>query len=351
MPLPRSWRDSALFSRHIVLTRETDCAVCAKGYAGGTGNTCHSCKDKNLRAFIPAGAIFLLVMLVLLFMGVVFLVGGLDALENVRRSVARGLSFSSKNPSSSHPVRETRRPERRPSAADSSGDSVGCTTACASASVSEAGMGSDQEEPTVSTRGTVSITGGASASDVGECGETACCRLGGRLKHWASRLPLDKLKILVVVWQILTVFPSITRVDFPLSYSWFLDLIDVVNLDLGQILSAACVLPALDFYERLLVTTLTPLGLMMLLVLTFQLAKRRAGSTNLDATRLVWSRHMTAGLLVTFLVSLKCQNSERLVTLCDTSILWSILFSSLHSMFTIPATAGKSKTFVLPCNG
>ncbi len=294
----------------VLSTRETDCAVCATGYAGGAGNTCHSCKDKKPRVFIPAGAAAGVVMLVLLFVGVVFLVGGLDALEDVRRSVTQGLSFPSKSPNSRHPVYETRRPERRPSAADSRGDPEGCTTACASLSASDAGMGSDQEEPTFSTGGTASITGGASLSGVGGRGEMACCGLGGKLKRWASRLPLDKLKILVVVWQILTVFPSIARVDFPLSYSRFLDLIGVVNLDIGQILSATCVLPTLDFYERLLVTTLTPLGLLMLLVLTFQLAKLRAGSTNLDARRLAWSRHMTAGLLATFLVSLKYKHSS-----------------------------------------
>jgi len=148
--------------------------------------------------------------------------------------------------------------------------------------------------------------------DVDERGETACCRLDERLKRWASRLPLDKLKILVVVWQILAVFPSITRVDFPLSYSRFLDLINVVNLDIGQILSAACVLPGLGFYDRLLVTTLTPMGLIILLALTFQVAKRRAGPTNLDAKQLALSRHITVGLLATFLVSLKYNLSEGL---------------------------------------
>ena len=303
---------------------ETDCAVCAKSYAGGAGNTCHSCRDKNLRVLIAAGVLFLLVTLVLLFVAVVFLIGGLDALQDVRASVARSLSFSSKSPSSKRPICDTRRPESRSSATDSPKDSEGCNTGRASAVASDIENDSDQDAPTTSVGGTANITGevstlavrgpavitaGEAISDPDGRGETACCGFSGRIKRWASRFPLDKLKILVVVWQILTVFPSITRVDFPLSYSRFLDLIDFVNLDIGQILSAACVLPALDFYERLLVTTLTPLGLAILLVLTYQLAKRRAGPNNLDARRLAWSRHMAAGLLATFLVSLRCDRS------------------------------------------
>lgn len=116
---------------------------------------------------------------------------------------------------------------------------------------------------------------------------------------------MDKLKILVVVWQILTVLPSITGVEFPPSYSRFLSWIDVVNLDVGHIFTASCILPAVSFYHRLLLTTLTPLVLAAVLVLTYWMAKRRAGigSSGVLAARAAWSRHMAAGLLLTFLVS------------------------------------------------
>lgn len=229
----------------------------------------------------------------LLFVAVVFLVGGLDALEVVRQSMTRSLSMSSKKSESPRrPVCETSEEESGPSAHASSG------------AISGGGEG-DDKSGTTKTVGTPArrvlrspVVSGLATSDADRNSESACCGLGERLKRYASRVPLDKLKILVVVWQILTVFPSITLVDFPLSYSRFLDLIDAVNLDIGQILAASCILPALDFYERLLLTTLTPLGLAMALVLTYQLAKRREGS----ARRMAWSRHMAAGLLATFLV-------------------------------------------------
>lgn len=135
--------------------------------------------------------------------------------------------------------------------------------------------------------------------------ETGCCGLGPTIKRWMSRLPLDKLKILVVVWQILTVFPSIAAVEYPPSYARFLAWIDVVNVDVGQFFSATCLLPAVNHFQRLLAVTLGPLILAGVLLCTYQLARRRAGigPASVVERRSAWSRHMAAGLLLTFLVS------------------------------------------------
>ena len=133
-----------------------------------------------------------------------------------------------------------------------------------------------------------------------------CCGIGQWIKQLWPRMPMDKLKILVVVWQILTVFPSIAAVDFPPAYSQFLSWVDVVNLDLANVFSASCVFPELNFYQRLLVTTLVPIALFGVLVVTYHFAKRRAGigTAGIIWRRAAWSRHMSAGLLLTFLVSL-----------------------------------------------
>lgn len=50
-------------------------------------------------------------------------------------------------------------------------------------------------------------------------GRPRCCGLDDWVMRWSSRFPLNKIKILVGVWQILTVFSSITGVEFPSSYS------------------------------------------------------------------------------------------------------------------------------------
>ena len=145
---------------------------------------------------------------------------------------------------------------------------------------------------------------GKEGVNVGEGGKGKCCGFGDKVKRWLSRLPLDKLKILVVVWQILTVFSSIAGVEFPASYAAFLSWINFVNLDIGNIFSASCLLPTANFYVRLLVTTLSPLVVAGVLVLTYHMAKGRAGigSAGVIARRAAWSRHMAAWLLLTFLV-------------------------------------------------
>ena len=135
-----------------------------------------------------------------------------------------------------------------------------------------------------------------------------CCGFGDKVKRLMSLLPLNKLKILVVVWQILAVFSSITGVEFPATYATFLSWISVVNLDLGSIFSASCVLPVVNFYDTLLLVTLGPLLLAGVLVLTYHMAKRRSGigRAGVVARRAAWSRHVSAGLLLTFLVRFDC---------------------------------------------
>lgn len=138
-----------------------------------------------------------------------------------------------------------------------------------------------------------------------------CARIGfagGKLHRWASRIPWGKVKILVVVWQVLTMFPGITGVDYPVSYARFLSWMTVINLDLAHVFSASCFLSTVLFYDRLLVTTLAPLVLAAALVVTYQAAKRRAGRgpEGLAARRAAWSRHVAAGLLLTFLVRRTC---------------------------------------------
>ncbi|CAN0413691.1 unnamed protein product, partial [Discosporangium mesarthrocarpum] len=75
-------------------------------------------------------------------------------------------------------------------------------------------------------------------SDKRDSDERMRVRLLSRLWAYVFRLPLNKLKILVVVWQILSEFPSISAVPFPPVYAKFLSAINIINLDLGSIVSA-----------------------------------------------------------------------------------------------------------------
>ena len=289
----------------------------------------------------------------MLVLTAVFLVGGLDAVGNIPRSIAAKLSISMSAISILRPVpRASEAPVFRKGPRDGSftaafdADSepplgapnsdvsvgIGRTTPVGviiaspkpAALTDDYFIGAELLEVEMSdTASKISTEGSRSGKEISVCkckldfpGPTAaaagavgsrgrCCRIGQRIKRLWSRLPLYKLKILVVVWQILTMFPSIAAVDFPPVYSQFLSWINVIDFDLANVFSASYVFPGLNSYQRLLVTTLTPIALFGVLVVTYQLAKRRVGigMAGIVERRAAWSRHMTAGLLLTFLVS------------------------------------------------
>ena len=354
--------------------------MCSDGYGSGASGRCHRCDNTKAHLLIAMGSLFCLAVMLLVFLVVVFLVGGLDAIDAVSQSVGRTFSVRRKA-SSSRPfslsvrLQEHSRPVRLQqhiSPLDSivspvssfplhdrhghdggvpgggSGGDLGASTSRGSKvfpnshpALADTGQALTTELGSnvgVETGGQLSIGmsrypyrkgglsvdqrdqlsavsrsggGGGHASTIvqahaGKAVVSKDGRFGDKVKRFGSRLPMDKLKILVAVWQILVVFSSITGVDFPAPYSQFLSWISVVNLDIGSIFSASCVLPSVNFYARLLITTLAPLALATGLVLTYQMAKYRAGigSAGVIARRAAWSRHVSAVLILTFLVSL-----------------------------------------------
>ena len=348
-----------------VIVIVSDCAVCSDEYGTGVSNSCHRCDNTKAHLLIAIGAVFCLVLLLLLFFAVVFLVGGLDAIDVVRQSVGRTFSVGSKASSTGPSIAGVRSSEHSrtlgavgspvrsfaleathgdsgaggggevnfgrsrvfPMPQPDSADTEWTFTPALGTDLGvEAGVELSGEKDINSVPSWKAGTsaghqsglsaasgygaGGANAktivaADAGGGGVSMGRRLGDKVKRCMSRLPLNKLKILVVVWQILAVFSSITGVEFPASYSRFLSWISVVNLDIGSIFAACCVLPSVNFYTSLLVMTLAPLILSSGLVVTYQMAKHRAGigSPGVIARRAAWSRHLAAGLLLTFLVS------------------------------------------------
>eukprot|EP00953_Heterococcus_sp_UTEX-ZZ885_P004359 2861-Heterococcus_DN1.PRE.2 len=73
-----------------------------------------------------------------------------------------------------------------------------------------------------------------------------------------KKVPWRKLRIPIVVIQLLTQFVSITGTQYPSIYSDYLKWLNVINLDTSWLLSAGCVLHV-DFYAKLLLTTIAPL--------------------------------------------------------------------------------------------
>lgn len=252
------------------------------------------------RWLIFTGSVFVLVVVAALFIAMVFLIGGLDAVDSIHQSVSRSLSVTANF-----------------SISRGENGRIGVHNLTTSVVFPEAEAGEAQSEefrtledeidlgPAWEQAGSVHENAEGSAASPTTRVWSRCCGFGDRVKRWVCRMPLNKVKILVVVWQILTVFPSVSGVDYPPTYSRFLSWIDAVNLDLASLLSTTCILPAVGWYQRLLVTTLTPLALVVVLVLTYHMAKHRAaaGSAGMMARKAAWSRHMAVGLLLTFLVS------------------------------------------------
>ncbi|CAM9755964.1 unnamed protein product [Ectocarpus fasciculatus] len=118
-------------------------------------------------------------------------------------------------------------------------------------------------------------------------------------------VPLQALKIIVVVWQILTQFAAAANVSYPGVYQDFLNAISIINLDLGSVLSAGCLWSEIDFHGRLLVSTVWPLIVVGFLSMTYWIAMRRTGETAekaAGAVETIRRKHQTVLLLLTFLV-------------------------------------------------
>ena len=69
-------------------------------------------------------------------------------------------------------------------------------------------------------------------------------------------------------------FSAVAENVFPEEYEIFLSYLRFVNFDIGIVVSYSCLFSP-NFYGRLLVTTITPLLLLMILGLTYYAAKNR----------------------------------------------------------------------------
>jgi hypothetical protein len=103
----------------------------------------------------------------------------------------------------------------------------------------------------------------------------------GCMKKLAS-LPWDKLRIPIVAFQIVTQYISITGLPIPDIYRKFLSWTDVFNLNLGWLLSLGC-LAQINFYQKLLITTLGPFVVVAALVATYVTVRHRNKVQAVDA--------------------------------------------------------------------
>eukprot|EP00903_Cladosiphon_okamuranus_P021507 g19772.t1 len=131
-------------------------------------------------------------------------------------------------------------------------------------------------------------------------GGVLCTGRGGSLGRLFRNIPLQSVKIIIVTWQIISQFAAVANVTFPHVYQRFLNALDVFNFDISWILLTGCVVDV-DFHDRLLVSTITPLIALLFIAGTYTAATNiNRGAT--DDLEVIRNKHVSMVLLLTFLV-------------------------------------------------
>jgi hypothetical protein len=92
--------------------------------------------------------------------------------------------------------------------------------------------------------------------------------------RFLSSLPWSKLRIPVIVFQILTQYVGISGLRLPVLFTKALSWTRVFNLNIGGLLSFTCVL-RVSFYDRLMINTLMPLAVLLLLRVTYSVVQHK----------------------------------------------------------------------------
>ena len=95
-------------------------------------------------------------------------------------------------------------------------------------------------------------------------------------------------------------FSGVVHVQYPPAYQKFLAALNIVNLNLGFILSLSCVMET-NFYARLVLATIAPMAVLGALAITCRVAMVR-NSHSIHAMRVARNKHISVGLFLLFMV-------------------------------------------------
>ncbi|CAM9112289.1 unnamed protein product, partial [Sphacelaria rigidula] len=125
-------------------------------------------------------------------------------------------------------------------------------------------------------------------------------RLTSCRERIANIIPLTSIKIVVVVWQIVTQFSSVVNVVYPDVYERFLSALNLVNLNLGFILSVSCIVD-INFYGQLVFVTISPLVVAGVLAGTYAVSRsrNRHSPAGMQAAK---HKHLSIALLVAYFI-------------------------------------------------
>eukprot|EP00611_Tribonema_gayanum_P029163 TRINITY_DN7719_c0_g1_i1.p1 TRINITY_DN7719_c0_g1~~TRINITY_DN7719_c0_g1_i1.p1 ORF type:complete len:1090 (-),score=142.52 TRINITY_DN7719_c0_g1_i1:51-2831(-) len=115
---------------------------------------------------------------------------------------------------------------------------------------------------------------GVVADATGTC-SSACSAIGTtQLGTLVRRIPFGVLRSAYVLLTILVQSVSLSGLYLPSLYSNFLQFLNIISLDLGVLMSPGCLI-RLDFYDKLLITTLAPLVGLLVLCAMYAWSRRR----------------------------------------------------------------------------
>lgn len=104
---------------------------------------------------------------------------------------------------------------------------------------------------------------------------------------------------------------------YPSRYASFVTKLKFVNLDIGLLLSHSCVV-RINFYDRLLLSTITPFLVVSALVATYSIANRRNNGSEAKGTQDSWHGYMSTASFVAFFVYSTVSFTILQTFVCDT---------------------------------
>ena len=110
------------------------------------------------------------------------------------------------------------------------------------------------------------------------------------------------LKILMSYFQVLVPFKTNFSVPWPPFFVGFLSSLAIVNLGLGQILTLDCMRPETNFYDQLILMTLTPILFLLANLACFLLRSKAFGQVTGQELNRLMVVHLKITIFVLFLV-------------------------------------------------
>lgn len=107
------------------------------------------------------------------------------------------------------------------------------------------------------------------------------------------------------------------NVTYPGACQTFLSVLNIINLDLGFVLSAGCLWSGIDFHDQLLAATVWPFAVLGLLVMTYLTALHTNGGNGGSRREHIRNKHLSAVLLLLFLVYSSVSSNVFRMFACD----------------------------------